>query len=91
MASNYWSIALLSAVCKVFESLVKKQLLDFCVNEALIPDNQSGFLPGRSTTWQLLSILDDWQVFLDTGKSVHALFLDVSKAFDRVDFLIDKY
>ena len=35
--------------------------------------------------WQLLAVLDDWEQALDEGRSVHAAFLDVSKAFDRVD------
>ena len=30
-------------------------------------------------------MIEEWQCALDAGKSVHALFLDVSKAFDRVD------
>ena len=70
---------------KVFEQLVKKQLLDFCVSHRIIPDSQCGFLPGRSTIWQLLSIVNDCHNALGAGYSVHALFLDVSKAFDRMD------
>ena len=50
-----------------------------------IPDQQFGFLPRRSTVWQQLSVIEEWQCALDAGKSVHALFLDVSKAFGRVD------
>ena len=30
-------------------------------------------------------MIEEWQCALDAGKSVHALFLDVLKAFDRVD------
>ena len=70
---------------KVFEQFVKKQLLDFCVTHRIIPDSQYGFLPGRSTIWQFLSVVNDCHNALDAGYSVHALFLDVSKAFDRVD------
>ena len=51
--ANYRPIALLSAVSKVFESLMKKQLLDLCLNEAIIIDNHFGFLPGRSEQLQL--------------------------------------
>lgn len=89
---NYRPIALLPAASKVFEHLMKKQLLSFCLKEKLIPDCQFGFLPGRSTIWQLLSILDDWHTALDSGHSIHALFLDVAKAFDRVNhsLLVEK-
>ena len=56
----------------------------FFFNSNYISDFRFGFLPGRSTTWQLLSVLEEWHEALDTGKSIHALFLD-GKAFDRVD------
>ena len=84
----YRPVALLPAVSKVFEVLFKKQLLDFCLAEQAIPDSQFGFLPGCSTTWQLLFVIDDWQRVLDAGHAVHALFLDVAKAFDGVDHAI---
>ena len=83
--SAYRPISLLSAVSKVFGRVVKKQLLKFCTDNLIIPDEQFGFLPGRSTVWQLLSILETWQEALDSGHVVHALFVDVAKAFDRVN------
>lgn len=82
---NYRPIALLCSISKVLEQLIHKQLLNFCLRHDLIPDEQFGFLPGRSTTWQLLSLMEEWHEALDAGRTVHALFLDVSKAFDRVD------
>ena len=51
----------------------------------MIPDNQFGFLPGCSTVWKLLLTIGNWQEALDAGHTVHALFRDVAKAFDRVD------
>ena len=76
---SYRPISLLSIVSKVFGRLVKKLLLSFCVEHKVIPDEQFGFLPGRSTIWQLLQILEEWQDALDSGRTVHALFLDVEK------------
>ena len=49
----YRPIALLSFVSKVFESFVREQLLPFCMDTGAIPDEQFGFLPKRSTVWQL--------------------------------------
>ena len=46
----------------------------------MIPEEQFGFLPGRSTVWQLLQNLEEWHEALDTGSTVHALSLDVEKA-----------
>ena len=51
----------------------------------VLPDEQFGFLSGRSAKWQLLSVLEDWHACLDSKSSVHAVFLDAAKAFDRVN------
>ena len=54
---------------------------------------RAGFLPNkRSTVWQLLSTTDDWEETLDNGDRVHACFLDMAKAFDKVnhDLLLQK-
>ena len=59
--------------------------MPFFLDNNAIPDEQFGFLPGRSTLWQLLQVLEGWQHALDVGGTIHALFLDVAKAFDRVD------
>ena len=45
---------------------------------------QSGFVPGDSTTNQLLGIYNTFCKALDKGKEARAVFCDVSKAFDRV-------
>ena len=91
---NYRPIALLPSISKVFEHFVQKQLLDYCLTNAIIPDEQFGFLPKRSTVWQLLTVLEDIHRALDDGVNVHvhACFLDISKAFDRVNhgLLLDK-
>ena len=53
---------------------------------AVCQKNSLGFSQnGRLTVWQLLTILEDWHKALDRGDTVHALFADVAKAFDRVD------
>ena len=65
--------------------LVKEQLQNHCLKANAIPDEQYGFLPKRSTVWQLLSVVDEWYCLLDEGSTVHACFVDMAKAFDRVD------
>ena len=82
---SYRPIALLPCISKVLESLVREQLLVHCLSVNAIPDEQFGFLPKRSTTWQLLSFVDDSERALDAGQSVHACFLDMAKAFDGVN------
>ena len=45
---------------------------------------QSDIVPGDSTTIQLVDIYNTFWKAIDDGKEVHAVFCDVSKAFDRV-------
>ena len=46
--------------------------------------NQSGFKPGDSCTNQLLSITHEIYKSFDNGFEVRGVFLDISKAFDKV-------
>ena len=57
----------------------------FCLTNGILPDEQFGFLKGRSAEWQLLYLLQRWHEALDKKRCVHAVFLDAAKAFDRVD------
>ena len=82
---NYRPFAFLPSVSKVFEHFVHKQLLAYSLEVGIIPDEQFGFLPRRSPVWQLLSVLEEVYRVLDEGGRLHACFLDISKAFDRVD------
>ena len=50
----------------------------------LISSNQPGFKPGDSCINQLLSITHDIYQSLDQGYEVRGVFLDISKAFDKV-------
>ena len=69
----------------MFEGFVRKQLLAHCLEKEVIPDEQYGFLPKRSVERQLLAVVNDWERALEAGNCAHACFLDVVKAFDRVD------
>ena len=59
-------------------------LLEYLLRNHLISDHQFGFLPGRSTTLQLVSLVHEWQRALDSGYPTVAVFMDFMKAFDRV-------
>ena len=82
---SYRPITLLPCLSKIFESFVRDQLQSHCLLNGALPDEQFGFLPKRSTVWQLLSIVDDWENALDKGETVHSCFLDMAKAFDKVN------
>ena len=79
-------ISLLPICDKVFEKIIYNNLYSYLNANNLITKNQSGFRPGDSTTNQLLFLVDEiHQAFEDTKSlEVRAVFLDISKAFDKV-------
>ena len=57
--SNYSSISLTSALCKVMETIAKDNLIKFAVSHKILNENQHRFVPGKSTCSQLLEALYD--------------------------------
>ena len=84
MPSNYRPISLLCQAGKSFERCVHKQLYNYINQHNLLTPFQSGFVPGDSTTFQLLHIYHTFCEAVDSGKEVRVVFCDISKAFDRV-------
>ena len=82
--SNYRPISLLSSIGKVLEKLIHKYVFNCFHEHEVLTTLQSGFVPGDSTVNQLVDIYDTFCKALGNGKEVRAVFLDVSKAFDRV-------
>ena len=71
---------------KVFERLVFKSLYSYLIDNKFITSKQSGFIKGDSTTNQLLSITHMIHTAFDCDvpKEVRSVYLDISKAFDKV-------
>ena len=59
-------------------------MFEFFTENKLISQNQSWFKPGDSCTSQLLCITHDIYQSLDDDFETRAVFLDISKAFDKV-------
>ena len=81
---NYRPVSLLSICGKVFERLINNSLFEYFIENNLISPNQSGFKPGDSCTNQLISIMHEIYQSFDDGFEVRGVFLDISKAFDKV-------
>ena len=81
---NYPQISLLPIAGKIFERLLYDKMFEFFIANNLISKNQSGFRPGNSCIIQLLSITHEIYQFFDDNLEVRAVFLDISKAFDKV-------
>ena len=84
--SNYRPISLLPIFSKIFERIIFNNIFNYMDENKFFNPNQSGFRPGDSCVHQLISITHDIHKNFDMNPSreVRGLFLDISKAFDRV-------
>ena len=82
--SNYRPISLLPTCGKILEKIVFDQVYAFLNVYNLLSKKQSGFTPGDSTIYQLLSITSTIYESFEKYEETCAVFLDISKAFDKV-------
>ena len=88
---DYRPVALTAILCKVFERILAKYILDLTAH--LWRDNkQFGFLPGRNTMDAIAQVIEDWSRAKETKQAILAIFFDFAKAFDLVphDKLLSK-
>ena len=83
--NNYRPISLTSVFSKVLERIIRKQVSTFIDKKGCLNSTQHGFRSGRSCLSALLSVFDDIMHMLEDGGSVDMVYLDFSKAFDKVD------
>ncbi|MBM6549230.1 RNA-directed DNA polymerase [Streptococcus dysgalactiae subsp. equisimilis] len=81
---NYRPINHTPAISRIMERIIKRQLSDFLVSHNLIHDSQHGFLKTRSCTTCHYEFLNFVTSSADNGQALIVIFLDMSKAFDRV-------
>ena len=86
LKQNYRPISLLPIFGKILEKLMFDSLYEHLNVNNLLNPNQSGFRPADSTINQLLSIVHTIFTAFDCNPTldVRSVFLDISKAFDRV-------
>ena len=68
---NYRPISFLPTFGKIFEKIIFDKIYNFLLEERLLNPNQSGFCPFNSRVNQLTL-------------EVRSVFLDISKAFDKI-------
>ena len=82
--SNYRPMSLLCNVSKVLERLVFNKFYEYLIGKGLLTTRNSGFKQNDSTVNQVISILHKIYNGLENHNEARMVFLDVSKAFDRV-------
>ena len=81
---NYRPVSLLASFSKICERVVFFHLYNFLMETGFLYKFQSGFRPGDSTINQLIFLVHKIYEALEDGKEVRVVFLDISKAFDKV-------
>ena len=82
--TQYRPISLLPICSKIFEKILFDSMYAFLNENNLLSPNQSGFRPGDSTINQLLAITTEIYTAFENYEETRAVFLDISKAFDKV-------
>ena len=82
---NYRPVALTSHLIKVFERVLRWELVSHIEKLGILPEGQHGSRSMRSTLTQLLSHWDSILDGLESGEGVDSVYLDFSKAFDKVE------
>ena len=81
---NYRPISILPTLSKLCEMVIHSRLLTHLVSNSIISKVQAAYLPGDSTTQQLISLIHNIKTTMSSKNIAHAVFLDVSKAFDAI-------
>ena len=80
---NYRPISFLPITSKIFERFLYDRMFEFFLANNLISKNQSSFRSGDSCINQVLSITHEIYQSFDDNLEVRAVFLDISKGFDK--------
>jgi len=77
-ATNYRPVSLTSQICKVFEAIVRDQVVEFLEDNKLIRNSQHGFRKRSSCLTNLLLFLDNVIHSIGDGHGIDIVFLDFS-------------
>ena len=82
--NNYRPISLTCTCCKILESIISNELMQYLLDHKLITQQQHGFLKRHSTSTNLLETTHDWTMNISNHLSTSAAYIDFKSAFDRI-------
>ena len=85
---NYRPISLLSCFSKIFKKVMSNRITEHMLENNLINNNQHGYLKGRSTQTALFQFTENIIKSLENKQLPIGLFLDLSKAYDTLNYTI---
>ena len=69
----------------IIERIIRRLVFSFLDRKGCLNTTQHGCRPGRSCLSALLDVFDNIMHMLDSNSAVDMVYLDFSKAFDKVD------
>ena len=88
LPENYRPVSLTSHLIKLFERILRRKMIHHIEANNLLSNNQHAFRRGRSCLSQLLQHIEYVLEILEKKCNIDVIYLDFSKAFDKVDHKI---
>ena len=87
---NYRPVSILSAIWKMFERLMQKQIVGYMEN--FLSPYLCGYRKNFNTQQALLALIENWKKVLDNKGLGETALMDISEAFDLInhDLLVAK-
>ena len=82
---NYRGISLVAHTVKILVKIIARRLSEYCECVGILPEEQSGFRPNRSTTDMMFVIRRLQELARKKQIPFYVCFIDVTKAYDSVD------
>ena len=82
---NYRGISLVAHAGKILLKIIARRLSEYCERVGILPEEQSGFRPNRSTTDMMFVIRRLQELARKKRIPLYVCFIDLTKAYDSVD------
>ena len=83
--SNYRGISLIPTMCKLYTNILNKRIVEYMDTNNVLEDVQNGFRRDRSCEDHIYSLTSILRNRKNEGRDTYTCFVDMAKAFDRVN------